>query len=43
MKLNDTHQLLVYVDDSNILRGSVHTIKKKQALYSLVVRRMDQK
>ena len=28
MKLNDTHQLLVYADDSNILGGSVYTIKK---------------
>jgi retron-type reverse transcriptase len=28
MKLNGTHQLLVYADDANILRGSVHTIKK---------------
>ena len=28
MKLNGTSQLLVYADDVNILRGSVHTIKK---------------
>jgi hypothetical protein len=28
MKINRTHQLLVYVDDVNILGGSVHTIKK---------------
>ena len=28
MKLNGTHQLLVYADDVNILGGSVHTIKK---------------
>jgi len=28
LKLNGTHQLLVYVDDVNILGGSVHTIKK---------------
>ena len=28
LKLNGTHQLLVYADDANILRGSVHTIKK---------------
>jgi hypothetical protein len=27
-KLNDTHQLLVYADDVNILGGSVYTIKK---------------
>jgi hypothetical protein len=25
-KLNGTHQLLVYADDVNILRGSAHTI-----------------
>ena len=28
MKLNGTHQLLVYADDINILGGSVHTIKE---------------
>ena len=28
MKLNSTHQLLVYADNVNILGGSVHTIKK---------------
>jgi hypothetical protein len=27
LKLNGTHQLLVYVDDVNIMGGSVHTIK----------------
>ena len=28
MKLNGTHQLLVYADDVNILGGSIHTVKK---------------
>ena len=28
LKLNCTHQLLVYVDDVNTLGGSIHTIKK---------------
>jgi len=28
LKLNGTHQLLVYADDVNILGGSVHTLKK---------------
>ena len=28
LKLNGTHQFLVHADDSNILGGSVHTIKK---------------
>ena len=33
MKLNATHQLLVYVDDVNILSGSVHTLKKNSVGY----------
>ena len=28
MKLNGTHQLLVYADNVNTMGGSVHTIKK---------------
>jgi hypothetical protein len=28
LKLNGTHQFLVYVDDGNILGGSVNTIKE---------------
>ena len=28
LKLNGTHQILVYVDDVNILGGNVHNIKK---------------
>ena len=28
LKLNDTHQILVYADDVNILGGSIHIIKK---------------
>jgi hypothetical protein len=28
LKLNGTHQLLVYVDDINMLGGSVRTIKE---------------
>jgi hypothetical protein len=32
LKLNGTHQLLVYVDDVNMLGGSKHTIKEKQTL-----------
>ena len=30
LKLNGTHQLVVYADDVNILRGSVRTIKKNR-------------
>jgi hypothetical protein len=29
LKLNGTHQLLVYDDDVNILGGNVHTLKEK--------------
>jgi len=29
LKLNGTHQVLVYADDIIILKGNVHTIKKK--------------
>jgi len=32
LKLNGTHQRLVYADGVNILGGSVHTIKKTQNL-----------
>ena len=28
LKLNGTHQLLVYADDINILGGSIHTVKE---------------
>ena len=32
LKLNGTHLLLVYAGDVNILGGSVHTVKKTEAL-----------
>jgi len=28
LKLNGAHQLLVYIDDINMLGGSVHTVKE---------------
>jgi hypothetical protein len=30
LKLNGTHKLLVYADDVNILRGSIHNMKKNK-------------
>jgi hypothetical protein len=30
MKLNGTHQLLVYSDDVNILGGNVNTVKRNK-------------
>jgi hypothetical protein len=39
LKLNGTHQLLVYADDVNILGGSVHSIKKSTE--ALVVARKE--
>jgi hypothetical protein len=32
LKLNGTHQLLVYSDDVNISGGSVRTIEKKEEI-----------
>jgi len=39
LKLNGTHQLMVYADDVNILGGSARTIKKNAE--ALVVANMD--
>ena len=33
MKLNGTHEILVYAEDINILVGSVYTVKKTQKIY----------
>jgi len=44
LKLNGTHQLLVYADAVNILGRSAHTIKKNTAeALELLVRRWDYK
>jgi hypothetical protein len=37
LKLNDTHQLLVYADDDNIMGRSVHTVKENAEFEALVV------
>jgi len=39
LKLNVTHQLLVYAEDVNIVGGSVHTIQENAK--ALVVARVD--
>jgi hypothetical protein len=35
LKLNGTHQLLVYADDVNILGGSVHYYKEKRRSFDM--------
>jgi hypothetical protein len=41
LKLNGTHQLLVYADDVNLLGDGMDTIKKKkQKLYLMLVRKL---
>jgi hypothetical protein len=40
LKLNGTHQLLVYVDDVNMLGGSVRTIKDSAEVCQWLVRRL---
>jgi hypothetical protein len=37
LKLNGTHQLLVYADDVNIVGGSVHTIRNTQKLLVVAI------
>ena len=43
LKLNGTHQLVVYVDDVNILGGSAHTVKENAEALVDFVRRLDWK
>jgi hypothetical protein len=33
MKLNGTHQLLVYANDMHVFRGKINTITKNTELY----------
>jgi hypothetical protein len=41
LKLNGTHQVLVFADDVNILGGSVHTVKENQeAFFYFLERRL---
>jgi hypothetical protein len=41
LKLNGTHQLLVYAEDTDILGGNLRRIRKKQKLQMLPLRRLD--
>ena len=44
LKLNDTHQLLAYADDVNMLGGSIHTRKENaEALVAATRERLDWK
>ena len=40
LKLNGTHQLVVYADDVNILGGSVHTIKKNTEALVVAIKKV---
>jgi hypothetical protein len=40
MKLNGTHQFLVYADNVNILGGSVHTVKEKREAWVVASKEM---
>ena len=43
LKLNDTHQLLAYADDVNILRGGIHTLKENAEALVVLLGRLDWK
>jgi len=43
LKLNDTHQLLAYADDVNILGGSINTLKEIAEALVAATRRLDWK
>jgi retron-type reverse transcriptase len=38
--LNETHQLLAYADDVNILGENIDNVQKTQQLYEMLVRRL---
>jgi len=43
LKLNGTHQLLVYINEVNILGGSVHTIQENAEALLWLLGRLDWK
>jgi hypothetical protein len=40
LKVNETHQLLDYADDVNLLEDNIDTIKKTLKIYLMLVRRL---
>jgi nitrous oxide reductase len=40
LKLSGTHRILVFVDEVNILRGSIHTVRKNTEAFVIASKEM---